>query len=77
LTYIVDFEGKKDHCLNEDDECKGPVNYHTTGDSIKAWPRCAFHQDRRIDQYYNSMEQYANSDVPPSWFDPADAGETW
>jgi hypothetical protein len=30
-------------CLNENAECDGPVEFHTTGDSLRAWPRCTFH----------------------------------
>lgn len=64
-------------CLNENEDCKGPVEYHTTGMSTKAWPRCSFHQRLREEQYENSSERYAYSDIPPSDFDPADAGERW
>jgi hypothetical protein len=31
----------------------------------------------RLERYEDSMEKYARSDVAPSWFDPADAGERW
>ena len=64
-------------CLNENEECQGPVEWWSTGDAIKTWPRCTFHGEKREEQYWNSMERYANSDVAPAWFDPADAGETW
>ena len=64
-------------CLNDNDECQGTVDYHTTGSSMRAWPRCVWHQAKREDQYDNSMERYADSPVAPSWFDPADAGERW
>lgn len=65
------------HCLEESDECQGPVDYWTTGSSLKAWPRCDYHGMRRQERYENSIEKYADSDVPPAWFDPADAGERW
>jgi hypothetical protein len=66
-------------CLNENAECDGPVEFHTTGDSLRAWPRCTFHQEKRWAQYDNpnSLERYANSDVPPPGFDPSYAGERW
>ena len=66
-------------CLNENDECQGSVEYWSSGSSLKSWARCTFHGEKRIDQANdpNSMEMYADSDVAPSWFDPADAGETW
>ena len=65
-------------CLEDHDgQCKGPVNWHTTGSRMKAFPRCDWHQERRQDRYENSMEKYADSDVAPSWFDPTYAGEEW
>lgn len=67
-----------EECLNYNpDECRGPVAFHTTGDSLKAWPRCDFHQEQRQESYENSIERYANSSVAPSWFDPSYAGERW
>ena len=64
-------------CLNQNDECQGSVEWRSTGDALKSWPRCTFHGEKREEQYWSSMERYANSDFAPSWFDPADAGETW
>lgn len=64
-------------CLDHSDECKGPVELWTTGTSMRAWPRCTFHRDKRWDSYENSMERYADSDVVPDWFDPSIAGERW
>lgn len=66
-----------DRCLNESSECKGPVDYWTVGDSLKAWPRCDYHGMKRQQQYENSIESEARSDVPPSWFDESYAGERW
>ena len=56
--------------------CAGDVEYHSL-DGLSAWPRCAKHFDMRLERYEDSMEKYARSDVAPSWFDPADAGERW
>jgi hypothetical protein len=59
-------------CLDYDpDTCSGPVDYR------HSWPRCAFHGEKRLRDHENSIERYADSDVAPSWFDPADAGERW
>lgn len=66
-----------DECLNFSEHCVGPVEYHAVGSSLKAWPRCDFHAEQREDQYENSLERYADSDIAPDWFDPADAGERW
>lgn len=65
-------------CLSagSEDLCEGTVEYHSI-DGLSAWPRCEKHFDQRLQQYENSMERYARSDVAPSWFDPADAGERW
>jgi hypothetical protein len=64
-------------CLEESDECRGPVEYHTVGRALRAWPRCAYHQERRMERFENSIERYADSDMPPAWFDPSVAGEVW
>ncbi len=65
-------------CLGDPDYCKGAVDYHWNGDPDgKTWPRCEWHQAQRVQQRENSIEKYANSDVPPAWFDPSAAGERW
>lgn len=56
--------------------CRGPVDYHWTGGS-RSWPRCDYHQEQRMKRREESIEKYADSDVAPSWFDPAAAGERW
>ena len=65
-------------CLSEGSStpCEGVVEYRSL-DGLKFWPRCDLHFDIRLEDYENSIEKYANSDVAPSWFDPADAGERW
>ena len=40
-------------------------------------PRCDFHWDVRLRQHELHAAKYPDSDVPPSWFDPAYAGERW
>ena len=67
-------------CLDDrdEDECVGPVAQHYNGDPDgKTWPRCSLHQNKREEREANSIERYANSDIAPRWFDPADAGERW
>ncbi len=76
ITYPVLEEGD---CLEfrDDGSCQGKVEYHTL-DGLTSWPRCIHHFDLRLKRYEESdLERYANSDVAPSWFDPADAGERW
>jgi hypothetical protein len=66
-------------CLDDhgDNTCRGPVEFHSIDGRSKAFPRCALHWDRRLDRRENSIERWADSDVPPPWFDPTFAGERW
>ena len=66
-------------CLEHGPDCKGKVEYHITPNrtDMKAFPRCEYHWAKRLDDYENSMEKYAESHVAPDWFDPAYAGESW
>lgn len=70
-----------DECLDggrEDDPCRGPVERHPSpgSRSMATWPRCEHHWARRLDRY-EEAERWADSDVPPPWFDPTIAGERW
>lgn len=70
----------EDHprCLDEHrGDCRGPVEFYATPGRLRAFPRCTRHWEERMDRYENSIERYANSDTPPSWFDPSYAGERW
>jgi hypothetical protein len=64
-------------CLQHGPDCKGKVEYHISPDrdDMKAFPRCEFHWNKRLDDAEKNMELL--SDVPPSWFDPSYAGERW
>lgn len=64
-------------CLNQSEDCAGPVKLYLRPSDWTSWPRCEFHQDKREQQRENSMERYADSDVEPDWFDPSYAGERW
>lgn len=66
-----------DECLEYGDDCEGPVDLYTVGRATRAFPRCRRHIERRWESYENSIERYADSDVPPAWFDPSYAGESW
>jgi len=73
-------DSDKPECMDDrgEGECKGPVEFHSIDPGrTRAFPRCDKHWDARLDARENSMERYENTDVPPSWFDPADAGEEW
>lgn len=64
-------------CLDGPGECEGAVEYRTTPDrtDLKAFPRCEAHFTRRMASVERNLE--LTSDVPPAWFDPAAAGESW
>ena len=65
-------------CLNESDDCSGPVEmWHSGGASGRSWPRCTHHGEKRLYDREGSMEMYADSELAPSWFDPTIAGERW
>ena len=65
-------------CLEASDACEGPVEmWYSGGVNGRSWPRCRFHGERRLERFENSIERYADSDVAPDWFDPANAGERW
>lgn len=66
-------------CLNENDDCNGPVELRWPGYGHRSWPRCEFHGEERIERHNdpNSVARYADSDCVPEWFDPAYAGERW
>jgi hypothetical protein len=73
----IEIPHEAEECLEYNDDCQGPVELHTVGSATRAWPRCRHHADQRYERYENSIERYADSDVPPSWFDPSYAGESW
>lgn len=64
-------------CLEEGPDCEGEVEMFLSPDrdDFKHFPRCQFHIQKRLDDAEKNMELL--SDVPPSWFDPAFAGERW
>jgi hypothetical protein len=63
-------------CLDGPEGCHGPVEPRSL-DGLKWWPRCEAHWDRRLERYEGSIEQEAQSPLPPAWFDPTAAGERW
>jgi hypothetical protein len=66
-------------CIDQSEECSGRVELRgAPPDGMRSFARCEFHNDKRWERYESSdLERYANSDVPPPWFDPTAAGERW
>ena len=65
-------------CVEDPDECQGEVAYHSVDPGrATAAPRCDKHWQQRLQRRENSIERFENSDVPPAWFDPSIAGESW
>jgi hypothetical protein len=73
----AEWETDSQECLEADDDCCGAVEYQLVGRADRAWPRCQHHAQLRQERYEDSMEQYADTDVAPDWFDPSYAGESW
>ena len=59
-------------------DCSGSVEYRmalsATGVS---YARCDGHWIRRLAEQERINRDYPDSPIPPPWFDPANAGETW
>lgn len=65
-------------CLEENDDCRGQVAYHSTDPGVRpAFPRCEHHWSERIRQEEQHRVNYPDSPIPPAWFDPMNAGEHW
>jgi hypothetical protein len=77
----VDEPGDPRECLNyghDGSGCEGPVEmWQTGGSSMRAWPRCTKHGEARLRRREESLERYADSDVPPAGFREDDIGERW
>lgn len=78
---IVEQDGRPAHSECVDfgrGECSGAVVFHSVDPGrASAPPRCATHWTERLERREQSIEKYENSDVPPTWFDPTYAGESW
>ena len=57
------------------DDCVGPVEYRMLPDNPRAFPRCEFHFEQRLEQSPHNLELM--SPARPSWFDESAAGEHW
>ncbi len=59
-------------------DCKGDVEARESlsGTGLPI-PRCDNHWELRLEWQERHNERYPDSATPPSWFDPAAAGERW
>lgn len=65
-------------CMDSHKSSCTPDIEHRQAPSGSNLPRCSKHNNERWDQYENSdLERYADSDIPPDWFDPTLCGERW
>lgn len=64
-------------CLDGPEGCSGNVEHRLAPDreDMKTFPRCDGHWELRLAQAEGTLELL--SDTAPSWFDPANAGESW
>jgi hypothetical protein len=63
-------------CLDGPEGCSGAVEFRMPlSPSGRAFPRCDKHWGIRLDKEEDSIPW--RSDIAPSWFDPAYAGERW
>lgn len=63
-------------CLNHGPSCKGAVEYRMAlSGTGRSFPRCDHHWSERLDAQEASAD--LRGDVPPAWFDPSYAGESW
>lgn len=78
MEHYGDFE----ECLDGPQGCEGEVFARAAlSGSGCAYVRCDKHFDDHVARVGPRMaelrEQYPDSAMPPSWFDPAYAGEVW
>jgi len=59
-------------------DCAGAVEYRMSlSGSGMAFQRCDAHWDQRLEREEQLRQDYPDSPIAPSWFDPFAAGERW
>ena len=59
-------------------DCQGDVALRMPLTSTgKSFMRCDRHWDLRLEEQERINERYPDSPLPPAWFDPLAAGESW
>ena len=64
-------------CADYDLEAREPCQSPATETTPAGRDLCARHADSFWETREQALSDYPDSDVPPSWFDPSYAGETW
>ena len=67
-------------CVDEyDGECRGTIEVRSSPYSPTGFraARCDEHFGRVLNAHEATSRRYPDQPNPPSWFDPADAGESW
>lgn len=84
MSALAEREGDELRCLDArfDDPreagCHGPVEYRMAlSASGRSFPRCEAHWHARLEDQERINRDYPDSPIPPAWFDPSAAGESW
>lgn len=65
-------------CINGPEFCSGGVQYRMPlSGTGRSFPRCDGHWNKRLEKEDQLRRDFPDSPVPPPWFDPMAAGETW
>lgn len=79
-TYGDEEADDEARCLDDHDEgtCEGVIEYRMalSGTGV-SFPRCDRHWQSRLVEQERINNDYPDSPIAPSWFDPMDAGERW
>jgi hypothetical protein len=59
-------------------DCKGPVELRAPlSPTGVPHARCDKHWEWRLEKQEQIDRDFPDSDIPPAWFNPLDAGERW
>lgn len=64
-------------CLRGPDGCRGPIRERVAAGGTTMIYECETHMAQSMERLDRISRDYPDSPVPPSWFDPAYAGERW
>lgn len=68
-------------CINGDvlnpTPCAGPVHTRLSRSGLTTSYRCEAHEAEHQERLDEISERYPDTAIPPGWFDPTYAGESW